>query len=254
MRFVFFLAVIVSSILPVSSVYSSSGDALHPKQVVWSFDGVFGTLDRQSAQRGYQVYKEVCSGCHGLKRVAFRSLAGLGFSEAEIKVLAAEKTIIDGPNDDGEMYERSGRPSDYMVGPFANEKAARAANGGAYPLDLSLIVKARPDGGNYIYSLLTGYKEAPADMVMGSGMNYNPYFAGSQIAMAAPLSDDAVEYMDGTAATTEQMARDVVTFLQWASEPEMEQRKQMGIKVLVYLVLFTLFFFLAKKRIWARVK
>lgn len=241
-------------VIALSSTAMAASDALAPKEIVWPFDGFFGTVDRQAAQRGYQVYKEVCTACHGLERVAFRNLVSLGFSEDEAKALAAEKSVIDGPNDEGEMFERPGRLADYMAGPFANEKAARASNNGAYPPDLSLIVKARPNGANYVYSLLTGYKAAPANVEMGDGMHYNPYFPGGQIAMAAPLSEGAVEYVDGTIATTGQMARDLTIFLQWASEPEMEQRKQMGIKVILYLVIFTIFFILAKNRIWSRVK
>ena len=226
-----------------------------PKEVVWSFDGIFGTVDRQSAQRGYQVYKEVCAGCHAMKRIPFRSLSQIGFSEAEIKSLAASFDIQDGPNDEGDMFDRPGRPSDYFVSPFANEKQARASNGGAYPPDLSLMIKARPNGANYVYSLLTGYgKEVPSDIVIGEGMNYNPYFPGKQIAMANPLSADLVEYSDGTQASIDQMSRDIVNFLQWAAEPEMEQRKQMGIKVLTYMFIFTFFFYIAKVITWARVK
>lgn len=228
----------------------AAGDAEHPKQLRWSFDGMFGTVDRASAQRGLQVYKEVCSACHGLHRVAFRTLSGIGFSEAEIKAIAADFTVVDGPDDEGEMFDRPGRPSDKFVPPFANEKAARASNNGAYPPDLSLIIKARPDGANYVYSLLTGYEDAPADVQVGDGMSYNPYFPGHQIAMAPPLMEGLVSYQDGTDASEEQMAKDVVAFLQWAAEPEMEQRKAMGIRVLLFLAVMTVLFYYAKKRIW----
>jgi ubiquinol-cytochrome c reductase cytochrome c1 subunit len=185
---------------------------------------------------------------------AYRNLLEIGFSEAEVKQIASEATVIDGPNDDGDMFERPGRMSDRFASPFANEKAARASNNGAYPPDLSLLAKARPNGANYIYSLLTGYEAAPADVNLGEGMYYNSYFPGSQIAMASPLSEDAVEYQDGTQASVDQMARDVVVFLQWAAEPEMEQRKRMGVKALLYLFVFTILFYFAKKRIWQRVK
>lgn len=225
----------------------------HPlKQVDWAFDGVFGHLDKQSAQRGFQVYKEVCSACHGLKRVAFRNLTEIGFSEAEVKALASTYQIKDGPNDAGDMFDRPGKPSDYFPSPYANDEAARASNNGALPPDQSLLYKARHDGGNYIYSLLTGYAEPPADMKMNDGMHYNPYFPGGQIAMAAPLSDGQVTYSDGTTASVDQMSRDVVTFLQWAAEPEMESRKQMGLKVLLYLAVFTAFMFIAKRNLWRK--
>jgi ubiquinol-cytochrome c reductase cytochrome b/c1 subunit len=242
------------SILP-QAVQASSGGEHENRKVAWSFDGIYGKVDRQSAQRGLQVYKEVCSSCHSLKRVAFRSLEELGLSPEEVKAFASAYNVKDGPNDDGEMFERPARPSDHFPSPFANEKAARASNGGALPPDLSLIVKARPDGANYIYSLLTGFGyEVPHDVVMSEGMNYNPYFPGAQIAMAAPLSDGQVTYVDGTTASVDQMSRDVVNFLQWAAEPEMEKRHRMGLKVLIYMGLFTFFFILAKRRVWRDVK
>lgn len=232
----------------------AASDAKHPREVQWPFDGIFGTFDKQSAQRGYQVYKEVCASCHSMRLIPFRTLEQLGFSEAEVKSLAAQYETQDGPNDDGEMYMRPSRPSDAFPSPYANEQAARASNNGAYPADLSLMVKARPNGANYLYSLLTGYEEAPADVTLGVGMYYNPYFPGGQIGMPAPLSDGLVDYADGTEATADQMARDVTNFLQWAAEPEMEQRKRMGIKVFIYLVIFTVFFYYAKKIIWRNVK
>jgi ubiquinol-cytochrome c reductase cytochrome c1 subunit len=225
----------------------------HPKEVHWSFDGMFGTVDKQAAQRGFQVYKEVCSSCHAMKRVAFRNLTAIGFSEAEVKALAASYTVKDGPNDEGEMFDRPGKPSDHFVPPFANEQAARAANNGAYPPDLSLIVKARHDGANYVYSVLTGYENPPAGYHMNEGMHYNAFFPGNQIAMPQPLSDGQVSFEDGTQASLDQMAKDVVNFLQWAAEPEMEQRKQMGIKALMFLAAFTAFMFVAKKRIWRKI-
>ena len=211
-------------------------DYLKPKQVDWSFNGPFGNVDVQSAQRGYQVYKEVCAACHSMKRIPFRSLSAIGFSEDEIKTLAASFDVQDGPDSEGEMFERPALPSDYFVSPYANEQQARASNGGAYPPDLSLIVKARVDGANYLYSLLTGYSDdIPEGMKMNEGMSYNPYFHGMQIAMAAPLMEELVEYSDGTEATVDQMARDIVNFMQWAAEPEMEARKKMGFKVMIFM-------------------
>lgn len=244
------LIVTLISLLVAAPALASSADTKHPKQMHWTFDGAFGTFDRQSAQRGLQVYREVCSSCHSLNRVAFRSLSGIGFPEAEIKALAAEYTVMDGPGDDGEMFERPGAPSDKFVPPFANEKAARAVNGGAYPPDLSLIVKAREDGPDYVYSILTGYMNAPEGTHISEGMHYNPYFPGGQIAMPAPLSADQVTYADGTPASVDQMAKDVVNFLQWVAEPEMEMRKAMGVKVLIFLFITTVFLYIAKRRVW----
>lgn len=229
----------------------------HPKHEHWNFDGMLGSFDRASIQRGLKVYKEVCSACHSLKRVAFRNLSDIGFSEAEIKSLAASYSIKDGPNEEGEYYERPGRPSDYFPSPYANDNAARAANNGALPPDLSLIVKARHGGADYVYSLLTGYENPPEGFVVGENMHYNPYFSGggNQFAMTPPLiKDGQVEYTDGINPTVDQMARDAVNFLQWAAEPEMEARKRLGIKVLVFLTVFTALFYVAYKRIWKKIK
>ena len=236
--------------LAVPTMALASGDQKHPKQIDWEFSGVFGKFDKPAVQRGLQVYREVCAACHGLNRVAFRSLTDVGFSEAEVKTMAAEYSVTDGPNDDGDMFERPARPSDKFPSPYANEKAARAAQNGAYPPDLSLIVKARPDGANYIYSLLTGYQDAPEGVTVPEGMHYNPYFPNHAIAMVPPLHQDGVTYQDNTAATIDQQAHDVVSFLQWAAEPEMEMRKRMGIRVILFLVIMTGFFYAAKKRIW----
>ncbi len=244
------LATLLVLFLPATVM--AAGDVKHPRQVDWQFDGVFGTFDKPSIQRGLQVYKEVCSACHGLKRIPFRQLTDVGFSEEEVRSLAASYTIKDGPNDDGEMFDRPGRPSDKFPSPYANEKAARAVNQGAYPPDLSLIIKARHDGANYVYSLLTGYTDAPVDHPVPEGAHYNPYFPGGIIKMAQPIKDEQVAYQDETKPTQDQIARDVVNFLQWASEPEMQQRKRMGIKIMLFLGVMTVFFYLAKKRIWSR--
>ena len=227
--------------------------AKQPLQLVWPFEGIFGTFDRQAAQRGAQVYFEVCSACHSNHNLYYRNLKDIGFSEAEIKQLAQKYTVKDGPNAEGEMFDRPALPSDRFVSPYPNEEAARAANNGAYPVDLSLIIKARHDGPNYVFSLLSGYQEAPADIKLMPGLYYNPYFEGGQIAMPPPLTQGQVTFSDDTPATVEQMAKDVVVFLQWAAEPEMEHRKSMGLKVMIFLLVFTVFFYMAKKKIWKNI-
>lgn len=227
--------------------------AKQPLQLVWPFEGIFGTFDRQAAQRGAQVYFEVCSACHSNHNLYYRNLKDIGFSEAEIKQLAQKYTVKDGPNAEGEIFDRPALPSDRFVSPYPNEEAARAANNGAYPVDLSLIIKARHDGPNYVFSLLSGYQEAPADIKLMPGLYYNPYFEGGQIAMPPPLTQGQVTFSDNTPATVEQMAKDVVVFLQWAAEPEMEHRKSMGLKVMIFLLVFTVFFYMAKKKIWKNI-
>jgi len=244
---------IILIIFLAANSYASS-DARKPKQMWWPFEGLFGTFDRQAAQRGAQVYLEVCSACHGMQHLYYRNLQEIGFSEAEIKAIAKEKTVIDGPDDLGDMFERPALPADAFVPPYINEAAARASNNGAFPADLSLIVKAREDGANHLFSILTGYEEAPEDINLMPGLSYNPYFEGGQIAMPPPLAAEQVEFMDGTPATLEQMARDVTIFLQWAAEPEMEHRKSMGLKVMIFLAIFTVLFFIAKKRTWKNIK
>ena len=245
----FFGLAALAAIASVSSNQpaQAAGEAEPLPEVHWSFDGPFGTYDRAALQRGLQVYREVCSLCHSLDYVAFRNFRDLGYSEEEVKALASEYTITDGPNDDGEMFERSGEPSDYFPAPFPNAKAAAAANGGAAPPDLSLMAKARMGGATYIYALLTGYEDPPADF---EGLNYNIYFPGKQIAMAQPLYEDGVAYSDGTPATVEQQARDVAHFLMWAAEPKLEDRKGMGLKVLIFLVVFTGLLYAVKRKVW----
>jgi ubiquinol-cytochrome c reductase cytochrome c1 subunit len=248
----------ISFLLQVNCIESNASDEpKHPIQMKWSFDGMTGKFDKQSIQRGFKVHKEVCSVCHSIKRVAFRNLMEIGFSEEEIKTLASEYELKDGPNDEGEMFERPARLSDIIPGPYPNEKAARAANNGAYPLDLSLIIKARHDGANYVYSLLTGYSNPPSGFELGENMYYNPYFmaGGDQLAMTPPLhTEGQVEFDDGTKATVDQMAKDIVNFLQWVAEPEMQESKSLGIKVLIFLSFFTILFYIAKKRIWKRIE
>ena len=255
MKNLLLITVLLFSSIPAFASSGGSNSALHPKKMAWEFDGFFGRFDRQSAQRGYQVYSEICSACHGLRLLAYRNLQEIGFSEDEVKYIAGSASVLDGPNDNGDMFMRPALPSDRFVGPFANEKQARAANGGALPPDLSLIVKSRPDGANYIYSLLTGFAKEPEHFELAEGKYYNPYFEGRQIAMVPPLGDDElVEYKDGTYASKEQMVIDVVNFLQFVSEPEMEMRKKMGVRVLIFLAIMITLFAIAKKRIWKKVK
>lgn len=238
------------STLAIASTSLAAGDAKQPIDMQWSFEGTTGAFDEQSIQRGFQVYREVCAACHGAKRIAFRNLQSIGFSEAEVKALAAEYDITDGPNAEGDMYDRPGRPSDRLPEPYANENQARSLNNGAYPPDMSLLLKARTNGADYIYSLLTGYEDAPEDMKMLEGQYFNPYFSGGKIAMAAPLIAGQVTYSDGTEATVQQMSQDIVHFLQWSAEPEMEHRKSMGIRVMVFLTIMTFIFYLTKRKIW----
>ncbi|KAK9728070.1 cytochrome c1 [Basidiobolus ranarum] len=213
----------------------ASAEGLHPTAYPWSHNNPLSTFDHASIRRGYQVYKEVCATCHSLDRIAFRNLIDVSHTEDEVKALAEEIEVEDGPNDVGDMFQRPGKPSDYFPRPYPNEEAARAGNAGAYPPDLSLIVKARHGGADYIFSLLTGYVDAPAGVEIREGLNFNPYFPGGAIAMARVLYDGLVEYEDGTPATTSQMAKDVSTFLSWASEPEHDERKKLGLKAVAIL-------------------
>ena len=235
----------------ISQGASAAGPAVDLLQKSWPHDGVFGKYDKAAAQRGFQVYREVCAGCHSLNFIAFRNLADLGFSEDEVKAIAAEYEVTDGPDEEGEMFDRPAKPSDYFPSPFPNDNAARASNNGALPPDLSLITKARADGVNYLYSLLLGYGEPPADFELSEGMSYNAYFGGHQIAMAQPLDDDSVEYSDGTQATIEQLSSDVTTFLTWTAEPKLEERKGTGLKAMIFLVILTGMFYATKRKIWA---
>lgn len=246
-----------------------------PDLLDWSFAGVFGRYDQAQLQRGLQVYREVCSSCHGLEYVAFRNLAGpdgLGYSEEQVRTLAAEYTMVDGPDEFGDMFERPGIPADRFPDPFPNAQAAAAANGGAAPPDLSLMAKARgvsrgpfwtvidfftqyqEAGPNYITALLSGYEDAPAGDEPSVGTYYNPYFlAGSTIAMAPPLFDGAVTYNDGTPETVSQYSRDVSAFLMWTAEPHMGPRKRLGFQVMVFLFVFAGLMYLTKKRVWSKV-
>jgi len=221
----------------------------------WSFKGIFGTFDRASLQRGYQVYQEVCSGCHSAQHLSYRNLSEKGgpeFSVEEAKAIAAQFEVEDGPNSDGEMFTRLGRLSDKFVKPYPNVEASTVANGGAYPPDMSVLAKARKGGADYIYSLLLGYEEAPTGFELDEGVYYNKYMSGNRIKMLAPLSDGLVEYSDGTQSTTAQMAKDVTTFLVWAAEPHLESQHRMGFKVIIYLIILLTLVYMSKQKVWSR--
>jgi len=221
----------------------------------WSFKGIFGTFDRASLQRGYQVYQEVCSGCHSVQHLSYRNLSEKGgpeFSVEEAKAIASQFEVEDGPNSDGEMFIRSGRLSDKFVKPYPNVEASKTANGGAYPPDMSVLVKARKGGADYIYSLLLGYEEAPTGFELDEGVYYNKYMSGNKIKMSAPLADGLVEYSDGTQSTTAQMAKDITTFLVWTAEPHLETQHRMGFKVIIYLIVLLTLVYMSKQKVWSR--
>lgn len=242
------------------------GQPLHAATAVeaprrsWSFSGMFGTFERDSLQRGWQVYREVCASCHSLQFIAFRDLKGLGLTAEQVAAIAGEFEVEDGPNDEGEMFMRKAIPADRLPRPYPNDAAARIANNGALPPDLSLIVEARPfgmetfykpTGADYVYALLLGYRDPPEDVTLMPGMYYNEYFPGHLIGMPPILSDGLVSYVDGTEATVAQMAHDVTTFLVWAAEPNLEERREMGVKVLLFLIVLTGFLYALKRQIWA---
>ena len=253
MRPVFALAAALALVGGVAGTADAQTEAPPPPHQEWSFDGVFGTYNRAALQRGFQVYKEVCAACHPVKHLYFRDLAEIGYSADQVKGIAAQVQVTDGPNDTGEMYQRPGRPSDPIPGPFPNDQAARAANNGALPTDLSLITKAREGGADYVYAIATGFKDAPAGVKMNPNMYYHEYFAGHQIAMPPPLNPDQVKFADSTPAGVPQMARDVVSFLSWAAEPTLEERHRIGFKVILFLVVATGVFYAAKRKIWSRI-
>ena len=238
---------LITSLVFGISVKSNSAEKIEYLTTDWSFKGLFGKFDRGALQRGYQVYTEVCSSCHSMKYLSYRNLAEKGgpeFSIAEAKAIAASFEVTDGPNDDGEMFTRPGKLSDKFVMPYDNVKAAQAANGGAYPPDMSVLVKARGGGVDYIYSLLQGYEDPPVGMSLDDGVYYNKYMYGNKIKMANQLSDGLVE----------QMSKDVTTFLMWAAEPHLESRHQMGFKAIVYLIILTILVYFSMKKIWSRIE
>ncbi|HCI48120.1 MAG TPA: cytochrome c1 [Rhodospirillaceae bacterium] len=261
MRFTTTLAAAFAVTLGLSGMFmaapaSAAGEEVHAPEVDFSFDGPFGTYDMIQLQRGFQVYRDVCSGCHSMSLLSYRNLGQLGFTEEEVRAIASNYTVTDGPNDEGEMFERAAEPKDRFVSPFANEAAARYANGGALPPDMSLLAKARPMGPEYIHGVLIGYHDAPAGVTVPEGMYYNEYFPGHMIAMAPPLLEGAITYkgLDGEedyAPSVEEMAEDVSAFLMWAAEPNLNERKQTGVKVILFLIVFTCLMYAVKRRIWA---
>jgi ubiquinol-cytochrome c reductase cytochrome c1 subunit len=271
-------ALAIASTAPASA--AEEGHIEIPKQD-WSFGGMTGHFDNEQLRRGYLVYKNVCAACHGLRLLHYRNLSEPGgpeFAEGRVEEFAAEATVTDGPNDDGEMFTRPGKPADRFASPYPNAKAAAAANGGAVPPDLSVMAKARTieragpwfleplnwfsdiftnyqeQGPDYLYALLTGYHEAPAGMTMSPGMYYNAAFPGHQIAMPPPLSDGVVTYPEGVPATLDNYARDVTAFMMWTAEPKLEERKCMGWKVLAYLAILAALLYLSKRALWRNVK
>ena len=253
-----FLKILFCVSLLLNTNYANSAEnSAELLKVDWSFKSFFGKFDRASLQRGYQVYNEVCASCHSVKYLSYRNLTEKGgpeFTEEEAKAIASNFEVIDGPDSTGEMFTRPARLSDKFVSPYANDEEAKSANGGAYPPDMSVLVKARKGGADYIYSLLLGYEDPPADMELDDGVYYNKFMYGNKIKMSAPLSDDIVEYSDGTKATTEQMSKDVVTFLMWAAEPHLEQRHKFGFRVIIYLIIISILVYFSMKKIWSRIE
>ena len=270
--------VAAGSLLALTASAPSMAEDAHsapkPPRQSWSFAGPFGKYDEAQLQRGFKVYKEVCAACHSLSYVSFRNLAeagGPGFSTAQAATVAKDYKIKDGPNDAGEMFEREGRLADRFPSPFANDNAARAANGGALPPDLSVIAKARTyesgfplflldmvtqyqeQGPNYITALLQGYEEAPKGFALPPGAHYNKYFPGHALGMPAPLSKDQVTFDDGTPASVEQMAKDVSAFLMWTAEPHLTARKRLGFQVMIFLIVLSGLLYFTKKKVWAAV-
>ena len=245
---------LLAAALAAAPVAAGADEMPTPPHQQWSFSGVFGTYDRAALQRGFQVYKEICANCHALTHLFFRDLEGIGYDPEQVKAIAATYQVTDGPNKEGKMFKRPGRPADRFVAPFANDALARAANGGALPPDLSEIVKAREGEADYVYGVITTDQMKPppgVKMEMVEGKYYDEYFPGHQISMPPPLSADAVKYADGTAATVPQMAHDIATFLTWASHPDLEERHRTGFKVVLFLVVAIGVLYAAKRKIWA---
>ena len=248
MRKLLLAALLVSASI-AGPAFAQEHNEIELPKVPWSFNGPFGTFDRAGVQRGFQVFNEVCANCHVMRELYYRNLTQIGLSEEQVKAIAATKQFAT-TDDSGQPAERAGLPADHFHSPFPNDKAARAANGGALPPDLALITKAREGGADYVHALLNGYRDAPAGVNVQAGQYYNTYYPGHLLAMPQPLNADQVTYADGTKATVEQMSRDVVTFLSWAANPEMEARKRMGVKVVLFLCLMTGLTYAVKKKVW----
>ncbi len=246
----FVITALAAAGLAVAAGSAVASEGGHLTTQSWSWDGVFGSYDAKQLQRGFTVFHDVCGNCHGLKLVSYRNLKEIGLTDEKVKEVAAEKQVQDGPNDEGEMFLRAALPSDHVVPPFPNDQAARVANNGALPPDLSLMAKARKGGPDYIYSLLTGFQEPPADFKMNDGMSYNTVFPGNQIGMPPQLFDDLVTYTDGTKATPEQMAKDITAFLNWAAEPELNERHRLGLASMIFLLVLTALMYALKREIW----
>jgi ubiquinol-cytochrome c reductase cytochrome c1 subunit len=265
------LALTLAASLAATALPARAQEAEAPPRQHWSFWGPFGTYDPAQLQRGFKIYREVCSTCHSIKLLSFRNLAdpgGPGFTEAQAATIAATFQVTDGPNDQGQMFQRPGKISDYFPPPFANDQAARAALGGKLPPDMSDLAKARSyewgfpqfifdafimyqeDGPDYIHAILNGYTDAPAGFVVPPGGQFNKYFPGGAIGMPKPLSDGQVEYTDGTPATVDQYGRDVAAFLMWAAEPTLDARKRLGFQVMIFLIVFTGLLYFTKKKVW----
>ena len=243
--------------LSIQNITYSAGENYPLLKQDWSFKSFFGTFDRASLQRGYQVYTEVCASCHSLKYVSYRNLAEKGgpeFSIEQAKAIASNFEVTDGPNNDGEMFTRPAKLSDKFVMPYANDQEAKLSNGGAYPPDMSVLVKARAGGADYIYSVILGYEDRPEGMKLDDGVYYNKYMYGNKIKMPPQLYDDLVTYADGTPATPEQMAKDITTFLAWTAEPKIEERHKFGFRAIIYLVILTILVYFSMKRIWSRIE
>ncbi len=243
--------------LSVPNITYSAGENYPLLKQDWSFKSFFGTFDRASLQRGYQVYTEVCASCHSLKYVSYRNLAEKGgpeFSIEQAKAIASNFEVTDGPNNDGEMFARPAKLSDKFVMPYANDQEAKLSNGGAYPPDMSVLVKARAGGADYIYSVILGYEDPPEGMKLDDGVYYNKYMYGNKIKMPPQLYDDLVTYADGTLATPEQMAKDITTFLAWTAEPKLEERHKFGFRAIIYLTILSILVYFSMKRIWSRIE
>jgi ubiquinol-cytochrome c reductase cytochrome c1 subunit len=266
------VAVTLAALLPAVGMRGAAAqEAEAPPRLHWSFHGPFGTYDTAQLQRGFKIYREVCSNCHSLKLLAFRNLADPGgpeFTEAQAATIAAGFQVTDGPNDKGEMFQRPGKLADHFPPPFPNDQAARAAMGGGLPPDMSVLAKARSyeagfpwfildaftqyqeDGPDYIHAILNGYEEPPAGFTLPPGSQYNKYFPSHAIAMPKPLSDGQVEYTDGTPTTGDQYGKDVAAFLMWAAEPKLDERKRLGFQVFVFLIVLTGLLYFTKRRVW----